>query len=109
MLTQAISLEILVVLHSQECLMALWEVAMLQVAYVCSHHMEIVLHYWTAPTTITNITKLRIYVDMSGTASGGAFEVNGIDYRAYLDSAIYGQITSGEDGCYYSRDTSVYN
>ena len=53
---------------------------------------------WTAPTVITNITKLRIYVDMSGTTSGGAFEVNGKDYRHLLDSAIYGQITSGEDG-----------
>ena len=53
---------------------------------------------WTAPTTINNITKLRIYVDMSGGASGGDFQVNGVDYRDYLDSAIYGQITGAEDG-----------
>ena len=58
---------------------------------------------WTAPSTITNITSLRLYVDLSGTATDGAFEVNGTSYRSLVQSTV----GAGGDGWVTISESSL--
>lgn len=58
---------------------------------------------WTAPSTITNITSLRIYIDFSGTATDGAFEVNGTSYRSHAQTTL----GAGNDGWVTISETSL--